>query len=69
MECLGRFYLYPVGRRGQPPGDAEVDVSLWVTQCAYDQGLYPELYKVLKDWPAAKWPFQRIYWSNSVLPT
>lgn len=67
-ECLGCFYLYPVGKRGQPPEDADVDVSFWVTRRAYDQGLYPELYKALKDWLAERWPFEHIYWSNSVLP-
>ncbi len=68
-ECLGCFYLYSAGMRGQPPEDAEVDVSFWVTQSAYDQGLYPELYRTLKRWLEEKWPFKHVFWSNSALPT
>ncbi len=67
-ECLGCFYLYPPGFRAEAPAGADIDVSFWVTQSAYDQGLYPELYSALKQWLAEKWPFQNIYWSNADLP-
>lgn len=67
-ECLGCFYLYPTGFRGPAPEDADVDVSFWVTQTSYDQGLYPALYSALQHWLDEKWPFKRIYWSNSNLP-
>jgi hypothetical protein len=67
-ECLGCFYLFSAGYRGKVPEGADVDVSFWVTQRAYDQGLYPELYQSLKGWLAEKWPFKQPFWSNRDLP-
>lgn len=67
-ECLGCFYLYPPGFRMEAPAGADVDVSFWVTQKAYDAGLYPVLHQALKDWLAAEWPFKQPFWSNAELP-
>ena len=67
-ECLGCFYLYPVGFRGEAPDDSDVDVSFWVTQTAHDQGLYEELYLAIKEWIKKEWPFKKPYWSNKELP-
>lgn len=67
-ECLGCVYFYPTGFRKEAPKDSDVDISFWVTQKAYDMGLYPELYKVLKDWLAKDWPFKKPFWSNTELP-
>jgi hypothetical protein len=66
-ECLGCLYFFRPGMRKNPPVDADVDVSFWVTQKGYDAGLYFELYSVIKDW-LNSWPFKRPYWSNSELP-
>ncbi len=66
-ECLGCLYLYPPGYRGDTTKDANVDVSFWVTQDAYDNGLYPKLFAVIEDW-LTQWPFQKIGYSNTELP-
>jgi len=67
-ECLGCFYLYPAGFRGEAPEGSDVDVSFWVTQKAYDEGLYNELYFAIKDWLQSEWPFKQFYWSNKEIP-
>ena len=66
-ECLGCVYLYPPGERGITTRDADVDVSFWVVQAAYDAGLYESLFDVLQQWLAG-WPFRKIGYSNAVLP-
>jgi len=66
-ECLGCLYLYPAGSRGEKTKDADVDVSFWVTQSAYDKGLYTILFKILDQW-LTTWPFKKIGYSNDVLP-
>jgi hypothetical protein len=66
-ECLGCLYLYPPGYRSESSKDADVDVSFWVTQKAYDQGLYPRLYKVLDEWLKTTWPFKKIAYTNKKL--
>lgn len=67
-ECLGCFYLYRPGFRAEAPAGADIDVSFWVTQKAYDAGLYPVLYTALKDWLTKEWPFKQVFWSNYQLP-
>jgi hypothetical protein len=67
-ECLGCLYLYPPGFRDDSSKDAEVDVSFWVTQKAYDNGLYPKLYHALDSWLKDVWPMKRIVYTNKVIP-
>jgi len=67
-ECLGCFYLYKPGTRKEPPKDADVDLSWWVTDKAYEQGLYEELFYILESWLKEKWPFQHIFYSNNLIP-
>lgn len=67
-ECLGCFYLYPAGFRKESPEGSDLDVSFWVTQKEYDAGLYPELYKTIKEWLAKEWPFKMPFWSNAEIP-
>ena len=67
-ECLGCFYLYPPGFRGDISKDADVDVSFWVTQTAYEKGLYPKLFTAIQEM-LATWPFKKIAYSNVVLPS
>ena len=67
-ECLGCIYLHPPGYRTNATGSADVDVSFWVTQTAYDHGMYPKLYAAIDDW-LRHWPFRSIGYSNSLLPT
>ena len=66
-ECLGCVYLYPPGFRGEVSAGAEVDVSFWVVQAAYDRGLYAALFATLQRW-LMDWPFRSIAYSNTVLP-
>ncbi len=65
-ECLGCLYIFPPQKN--TPQDSDVDVSFWVTQKAYEQGLYAELYRTIKDWLAKDWPFQKPFWANRVIP-
>lgn len=66
-ECLGCLYLAPPGSRGEMTKDADVDVSFWVTQTAYDNGLYAVFFSTIKQW-LATWPFRKIAYSNAILP-
>ena len=67
-EYIGCVYLYWPGSREETDPEADVDVSFWVTQHAYDEGLYEELYQTLQQWLAEEWPFEHPHWSNSELP-
>lgn len=69
QECLGCLYFYPPGFRGDASAGADVDISFWVTQGAYDRGLYPVLYRVLCDWVRDVWPFRKVVFSNVMIPT
>lgn len=66
-ECLGCFYLYQPGTRGEQSASAEVDVSFWVTQKAYDKGLYAVLYFTIVDF-LKTWPFEKVVFTNDVIP-
>lgn len=67
-ECLGCLYLYPPGYRSENSNDADVDVSFWVTQKAYDKGLYKVLYITINSWLKSSWPFNKIAYTNKKLP-
>jgi hypothetical protein len=67
-ECLGCLYLYPPGYRNQSSKDADLDVSFWVTQKAYDEGLYDKVYQALDNWLKTSWPFEKIVYTNLQLP-
>ena len=66
-ECLGCFYLYPPGTRGEASQFADVDVSFWVTEKAYEEGLYDELFKTIVNF-LQSWPFAKISYTNEVIP-
>jgi RimJ/RimL family protein N-acetyltransferase len=63
-KCLGCLYLYPPGYRGPRSQNSDVDVSFWVTQEAYNQGMYPAVYQALNDWLKTSWPFKNICFTN-----
>lgn len=67
-ECLGCLYLYHAGHRSEDSKDADVDVSFWVTQAAYDKGLYNTLYKTLDGWLKSTWPFEKVVYTNEEIP-
>lgn len=66
-ECLGCVYLDPPGQRSHDSQNADVDVSFWVVQAAYDRGLYAALFATLQRW-LAQWPFRTIAYTNKVIP-
>jgi RimJ/RimL family protein N-acetyltransferase len=68
-ECLGCLYLYPPGYRDEISKHADVDVSFWVTQTAYNKGLYATLYKKLDNWLKSTWPFKTIVYTNTEIPS
>ena len=68
QEYIGCLYLYPPGFREEKSKERDVDVSFWVTRKAYDQGLYPILYKTLDGWLKSSWPFKTVAYSNKELP-
>jgi hypothetical protein len=66
-EYLGCFYFYPPGTRGEKSENADVDVSFWVTQNAYDKGYYPKLYGAIKAF-LKQWPWKNVSFTNEVIP-
>lgn len=66
----GCIYIYPPNHsfdgsdRSAMPSDADAAVSCWVTQAAYDRGLYPIVYRFIEEWLRTSWPFQRPYISS-----
>ena len=52
-ECLGCVYV-------NPSADADVEVRLWITRPAWDEGLDPELQRAVRDWIERDWPFERV---------
>jgi RimJ/RimL family protein N-acetyltransferase len=68
-ECLGCLYLYPPGHRNESSKNADVDVSFWVTQKAYEEGLYKELFQALDSWLKSTWPFKNVIYTNVEIPT
>ncbi|MGE3769363.1 MAG: GNAT family N-acetyltransferase [Bdellovibrionales bacterium] len=67
-ECIGCIYIYPPGYYAEIPAGADADVSFWVSQKAYDQGLYPVVYGVLDQWLKDVWPFKNIAYTNKFPP-
>jgi RimJ/RimL family protein N-acetyltransferase len=58
-EVIGCVYLYP-------PADEEhdVDVRMWVTRRAWDEGLDAELERAVREWVEREWPFERPFWRD-----
>lgn len=65
---LGCAYFYPPNWRKPAPKNADIDVSFWICQEAYDQGLYSVLYQSIHDWITNAWPFRFPFWTNDLLP-
>jgi hypothetical protein len=69
---LGCCYLYPMGRRTELTEsllEHDVDVSWWVTPDAYARGDYQKLYRALRHWLSAEFPFHAPYYSNAEIPS
>jgi RimJ/RimL family protein N-acetyltransferase len=58
-EVIGCVYLVP------PQSDEhDVEVKLWVTRRAWEEGLDAELEAAVRDWVDGKWPFRRPFWRD-----
>jgi len=71
-KCLGSIYFFPIHLYFPKEKEKyDVDFSMWVTQEAYDQGLYPELFSIVINWLKKDWPwnFARIKIRNAEVPT
>lgn len=69
-KYIGCLYIYPIGERieiSEETLDYDADFSWWVTQDAYDRGLYEEAYLAIKSWEK-DFPFSRIVYSNKFIP-
>ncbi|MEL6471544.1 MAG: GNAT family N-acetyltransferase [Cyanobacteria bacterium J06623_4] len=53
--CLGCVYFYPSSAAGY-----DAQAILWVRQSELASGLDEVLMRTVKDWLAAKWPFERV---------
>ncbi len=58
-QCLGCVYIYPL----QTP-DFDAVVFLWVRKTEYEKGLDPFLFKAVKEWVKAEWPFKKVAYPN-----
>jgi hypothetical protein len=68
-ECIGCVYIYPTDKPWlNPPKDADVVVNMWVTEKAYKNGIYPELFGFVKTWISKEWPFNNPHYSNKEIP-
>ncbi|MGC9342483.1 MAG: hypothetical protein ACP5E3_07280 [Bacteroidales bacterium] len=54
-ECLGCIYIDPSSKENY---DAEV--HLWVRKSAFDNGLDPVLFSIVKEWIEKDWPFEKV---------
>lgn len=68
-KCLGCIYIYPPNKPWlEYPENTDAVVNWWVTQEAYDNGLYSKIFKFLRNWIAKDWPFHQVYYSNIEIP-
>jgi len=67
-EYIGCFYLYAPNTRKPAPEGTDVDASWWVTTEAFNKGIYDELYKALSGWLKEKWPFEKVFYTNNLIP-
>ncbi|HEX7254343.1 MAG TPA: GNAT family N-acetyltransferase [Gaiellaceae bacterium] len=58
-EVIGCVYLYPPEN-----DDYDVDVTMWVTREAWNEGLDAEVERVVREWLALEWPFERPFWRD-----
>ena len=64
-KCLGCVYIYPPSKPWlNYPEGSDAIVNFWVTQEAYNNGLYPKVFLFLKYWIYKNWPFKQVYYSN-----
>ncbi len=54
-QCLGCVYIYP-----SKTSEFDAVIFLWVRKSEYKKGLDFVLFKAVKEWVKAKWPFKKI---------
>jgi len=70
QTSAGCIYVYPPNHpfddsdKSGMPENADAAISCWVTQAAYDRGLYPVIYRFIEEWLRTDWPFERPYLSS-----
>jgi hypothetical protein len=71
-DYIGCFYIYPMGFRAHILSENQNydgDISFWITQNAFDEGLYKFIYLEILDFVATKYSFLKLYWSNILIPS
>jgi RimJ/RimL family protein N-acetyltransferase len=58
-EVIGCVYFNPPER-----DEHDVDVKMWVTRQAWEEGLDAELERAVREWVEREWPFQRPFWGD-----
>lgn len=56
-RVLGCVYLYP-------HEESDVEVRMWVRRSAWEEGLDPELERVVRAWIEEEWPFERVLYPD-----
>lgn len=60
-RVLGCLYIYP-----SKMTDFDAVVQMWVRQTEYDQGLDEILFRTVKDWINADWPFKKVIYPGRI---
>lgn len=67
--CLGCLYIFPPEKPWlEYPEGTDAVVNFWVTQNAYNNGLYPKVYRFMVEWIKNEWPFTNVFFSNVEIP-
>lgn len=72
-EMLGCIYFYPPkhpnnGAAQYESEGIDASVNLWVTQIAFDTGIYEKLYRYTEQW-LTEWPFEKPEITNLIKPS
>jgi len=70
-EYIGSIYFYAPGEpmpNAKSVEGVDVNISWWITQKKYDEGLYDQLSRDIKQWVETAWPFNKVCYVNKELP-
>ena len=72
-DMLGCVYFYPPQHPNNSaavyePEGIDVSVNFWVTQSAFESGIYDELFHFVEDW-LKDWPFKNPVITNLIKPS
>ena len=54
-KVLGCLYIFPTEKSGY-----NAEITMWVRQSVYEDGLDPILFATVKNWISEKWPFKKV---------